>query len=237
MAHSSGVASGVLISSRYRRPVWGLVGVCWVVTVALGVWFAGAGSAGRLDTALMDWVHAVAGDKGRVAELLVWPSSPPVVYAVMAATVVFALCMRRWELAALAVVGPALAVALVELVGKPLVHRHLSGYLSYPSGHTVSTVSVLTVAMVGLATGARIGLRVLALLIWLVITGAVMVGLVAMNYHYATDTVGGLGVALGIVPPLAILTDVAAIRRARSRLDQEPSISSTSPSASGSDTE
>lgn len=217
--------------------MWGLAGVCWVMTMALGVGFAGAGSAGRLDAALMARLHAVVGNKGRVAELLVWPSSPPVVYAVMAATVVFALWMRRWELAALAVLGPALAVALVELVGKPLVDRHLSGYLSYPSGHTVSTVSVLTVAMLGLVTGTRIVLRVLALLIWLVVTGAVMVGLVAMNYHYPTDTLGGLGLALGIVLPLAILTDVAAIRRSRSRLHQESSTSNTAPSASGSDTE
>jgi undecaprenyl-diphosphatase len=95
------------------------------------------------------------------------------------------------------------------------VNRRLNGYLGYPSGHTVSTASAWTVAMLGSAAGARIGRRVLALLAWVLVTGAVMMGLVGMDYHYPTDAVGGLCVALGVVLPGAALTDVLAARRTR----------------------
>jgi membrane-associated phospholipid phosphatase len=192
-----------------------LAGLGWVVSVVLGLRYAGAWHAGRLDAVVIHQVHVTVGDKDWLAAMLVSPSSPVVVYASIGVTLLCALLARRWEFAVLVVVGPVLAVTLVELVGKPLVDRRLDGYLSYPSGHTVSTVSALTVAMLGLAAGARIVRRVLALVVWVVISGAVMVGLVGMNYHYPTDTVGGLCVALGVLLPAAMLVDVLAARRVR----------------------
>jgi undecaprenyl-diphosphatase len=181
----------------------------------LGVRYAGSRRPSRLDVALIHGVHASVGEKDWVAASLVSPSSPAAVYVVIAVTVLLALLARRRELAVLAVVGPALAVAVVELVGKPVVDRRLAGYLCYPSGHTAGTLSALTVAMLGLAAGARIVRRVLALVVWAVISAAVMVGIVAMGYHYPTDTIAGLGVALGVVLPLAVLADVFTVRRVR----------------------
>ena len=109
-------------------------------------------------------------------------------------------------------------MALVEFVGKPLVDRHLAGYLCYPSGHTVSAVSALTVAVLGLSAGARPRRRLLALAGWVVGTCAVALGLVAMNYHYPTDAVAGVAVVLGTVLPLAVLTDAVATRRTSATL-------------------
>jgi membrane-associated phospholipid phosphatase len=193
-----------------------------MVCVVLGLRYAGARRAGPLDAAVSHAVHVSVGDKDWLAALLVSPSSPLVVYASIGVTLLCALLARRWEFAVLVVAGPVLAVMLVELVGKPLVDRQLNGYLSYPSGHTVSTLSVLTVAMLGLAAGARIVRRVLALVMWVVISGAVMVGLVGMDYHYPTDTVGGLGVTLGVLLPAAVLVDVMAVRRVRPKVMDRP---------------
>ncbi|HEY1969380.1 MAG TPA: phosphatase PAP2 family protein [Pseudonocardia sp.] len=209
------MSSPALISPRYRLPALALAALGWVGCVVLGLRYAGARHAGRLDTAVIHQVYQVVGEKGPLAALLVSPSSPPVVYAVIGVTVLLALLARRWEFAALAILGPALAVGLVEWVGKPLVDRRLAGALSYPSGHTVSTISAFTVAMLGLAAGARIARKVLALLAWLVVTASVMVGLVGMNYHYPTDTLGGLGVVLGTMLPAAVLVDLLAARRVK----------------------
>jgi undecaprenyl-diphosphatase len=205
----------VLISPRYRIPAWVLVGLCWAVTITLGARYAGTQHAGWLDTVLIQQIHTTVGDQNWVAQLLVSPSSPLMLCAVVVLSAVLGLAAGRWEFALLAVVAPLLALAIVELVGKPMADRRMAGYLSYPSGHTVCTLSVLTVAMLGLAAGPSIGRRVMAILVWIVISGAVMVGLVAMDYHYPTDTFAGLGVALGIVLPLAMLADAMTVRRYR----------------------
>jgi membrane-associated phospholipid phosphatase len=39
------------------------------------------------------------------------------------------------------------------------------------------------------------------------------IGLVGMDYHYFTDTVGGFLVALGVTLPLTVLTDRLSARR------------------------
>lgn len=53
----------------------------------------------------------------------------------------------------LAALGPALAITLTELVGKPLTGRGRGGHLLYPSGHMTALVAVITVAYVLLMTG------------------------------------------------------------------------------------
>ena len=205
------MAADVLVP--FRRVLWGLVALSWLVAVALGVHFAGTAQPGPLDSAVTSWVHATVGDRDGAAPALIATSSPPVVYAVVAATALVGLARRKWEFAALAIAGPALVVALVEFVGKPLVERRLTHYLCYPSGHTASAVSALAVALLGLAAGAGLGRRLLTLAAWLVGTCAIGLGLVATDYHYPTDVVGGVAVVLGTVLPLAALADAAAARR------------------------
>lgn len=214
-AQRDGAAADVLIPFRCRRALWGLVALSWMVVVGLGVHYAGTAHPGPLDATLTSWVRTIVGDRTAAARALTWTSAPPVVYAVIAATAIAGLRKRRWEFAALAVAGPALAVALVELAGKPLANRHLTHYLCYPSGHTASAVSALTAALLVLAAGAGPTLRLLALAVWTTGTCAVALGLVAMHYHYPTDVLGGVALVLGTVPPMAALADTAAQRRLR----------------------
>lgn len=196
-----------------RRVLWALVVVSWLVALALGAHYAGTAQPGTLDSAIASWVHATFGDGDGAAPVLAWTSTPQAVYAVIAVTALVGLVRRKWEFAALAVAGPAVVVALVELVGKPLVDRRMMHVLCYPSGHTASSVSALTVAVLGFAGGSGLARRLLALAVWLVGTCVVALGLVAMDYHYPTDVVGAVGVVLGTVLPLAALADAAAARR------------------------
>jgi membrane-associated phospholipid phosphatase len=110
---------------------------------------------------------------------------------------------------------------LVESVAKPLFDRRMDGDLSYPSGHTAVAVSLLTVAALYLAAGRARPVQWIVLGLWLSLTTSVAVGLVAMDYHYPTDTLGGVCLAVGIVLPSAVLADLLASVRQRGRIDDE----------------
>jgi undecaprenyl-diphosphatase len=218
-----GVAAPPLVPNR---PVALTAAVCGVlVAVVLGIRYAGRSGPGRLDTALTHGLRAVVGNPTPLGKWAVTPptvptrvlgalSNPVLIYAVIVAVLVFALWRRRWATAGLAVLGPGLCVLLVEIL-KPLFDRLHSGYLSYPSGHMASSAAALTVAV--LVVRGLVAWGVWALL--MLVTAA---GLVAMNYHYPTDTVGGLGLALGVVLSLAVLADVLSARRARPRVPAPP---------------
>jgi membrane-associated phospholipid phosphatase len=220
----SGIVDGVsLIPTRSRRVALVVAVLGWVVAVALGFRYAGGRRAGGFDTAVTHGLRDVVGNPTPLGKWAVLPptvatrllgvlSEPLVIYSVIVTLVGFALWRRRWEVAALAVLAPGLCVALTE-VFKPLVDRMHAGYLSYPSGHTVSSVSAYTVALL-VVTAEWNGLRrLLAWVVWALVVLGVTAGLVAMNYHYPTDTIGGVGVALGVVLPAAILADTLGSRR------------------------
>ena len=125
----------------------------------------------------------------------------------------------------LAVLGPALAGGLVDLVLKPLFDRHIDTSLSFPSGHTAATASLALVVICAMVGPGRlpwpVGLR------WLIAVAAtasvpiIAIALVGGGYHYATDTIGGLLVA----------DRVRAVRRAgdrrRSRANRRATVQRT----------
>jgi undecaprenyl-diphosphatase len=211
-----GVAAPPLVSNR---PVALTAAVCGVVVaVVLGIHYAGRSSAGRLDTALTHGMRALVGNPTPLGKWAVTAptvptrvlgalSNPVLIYAVIVAVLAFALWRRLWETAALAVLGPGVCVLLVEIL-KPLFGRLHSGYLSYPSGHMASSAAALTVA-------ALVIRRLPAWIAWALVMLGTAAGLVAMNYHYPTDTIGGFCLALGVVLPLAVLADVLRARRMR----------------------
>lgn len=216
-----GVAAPPLVPNR---PVALTAAVCGVlVAVVLGIRYAGRSGPGRLDTALTHGLRAIVGNPTPLGKWAVTPptvptrvlgalSNPVLIYAVIVAVLVFALWRRRWETAGLAVLGPSVGVLLVEIL-KPLFGRLHSGYLSYPSGHMVSSAAALTVA----------ALVVRRLFVWGALALVMLctaAGLVAMNYHYPTDTIGGFCLALGVVLPLAVLADVLRARRVRTGVAQ-----------------
>lgn len=143
-----------------------------------------------------------------VAHRLLDISSPALDVVVVALIVLAALVTRRWHVAAFAVVAPVLAVIMTELVLKPLIARPIGVPTiigSFPSGHETGVAS--TALVVAIAAGqlrlhrwARVLLGVV-LVLW---AAAAATGLVRNLYHYATDTFGGIGVALAVVPSVAL---------------------------------
>lgn len=204
-----------LVPVRLRRPALFVALAGWLVAVLLGVLYANGRKADWFDRVLTHGLHEHVAAKGSVmAQVLVSPTTPALIYLVIAAMVVFGLVRRRWELAALAALAPGFCVLVTEVVFKPLVNRQHGGYLSYPSGHTVSSVSAFAVAVLAVTAGWSTRRRLLAWAAWLLVVVWLAAGLVAMDYHYPTDTIGGFCIALGVVLPGAVLVDVLSSRRA-----------------------
>jgi membrane-associated phospholipid phosphatase len=194
---------------------------CWLGGILLGLHYAGGTKAGSVDGAITRALAAVVGNPKPLGKWAVIPptvptrilgalSNPVLIYAVILAVVVFAVWRRRWELAGLAVVAPAVSGLLTELA-KPLFDRHHDGYLSYPSGHMATSAAALTVGVLAVTWGRRWVLWTA----WTLVIFLTAAGLVAMNYHYPADTLGGLLLALGVVLPAAVLADLLSARRAR----------------------
>jgi undecaprenyl-diphosphatase len=134
-----------------------------------------------------------------------------------------AVLRRRWDVLALTVITPLLTTGLTEKVFKPLFDRTnltvvqatgSSEARAYPSGHE-SAVSALLV-IIGLVV-LQAPLRVATKIAWLLVLAAYytlsVFGLVGAYYHFATDTVGSLGLALAVVPGTALVLDRLRRRR------------------------
>lgn len=156
-------------------------------------------------------------------QLLLKLSTPALTTGLLALIALGAALLRRWEIVALAVIGPSLALGLTELVLKPLVDRSLipdqlggprAVGVAFPSGHETGLAALtLVVALLVPRTGlGRIGRAVTygVLIVWTVLAA---IGLVRGHYHYPTDTVGGAAVSVAAVLGVALLIDrwVAAL--------------------------
>jgi undecaprenyl-diphosphatase len=142
--------------------------------------------------------------------------------ALFVLVVVGALLFRRWDVAVFAAVSPVLAIVLTEVVLKPIVGRYLTYEFAqialprsgaFPSGHETGLASLTTeLAILTLRAPIAAAWRALvvsALALW---TAVGAIGLVANLYHYATDTVGGVGVAVATVLGVALLVDAVSAR-------------------------
>ncbi|WP_051580599.1 phosphatase PAP2 family protein [Pseudonocardia acaciae] len=210
-----------LLSGRWRAVVVTLAAVSALGAVALGWWYAGHSSAGLLDAALGGpLVEHADGHRSYL-----WPvadlGSPPALLLGMIALVWAAVRTRRRPALVLAVAGPVLAVTVTEFVLKPLVGRTFEGGgLSLPSGHATSITSLAWVLVLAFVAGGlpRAGwLR--ATLVGLAAAAVVGVSaaMVALERHYATDTVAGVLVATAVVGAVTVAVDrwFAAPARAR----------------------
>jgi undecaprenyl-diphosphatase len=135
---------------------------------------------------------------------------------------VTALCVltRRHRLAVTVLVGMAAVTALSSVL-KHLVDRRIHGsFLSYPSGHTAAATAICLVLGMLLSDVLMLGRSLGTSLV----LGVALIGGAAMAYaqidltaHYPTDTVGGCGCALLVIPATALLIDwLADHREARS---------------------
>jgi membrane-associated phospholipid phosphatase len=209
-----------LLRAASRRWAAALLAGCVTLVAVLGVLFAGHSSADPLDNAIdspiVDWLGPHVG-------LLLWLAGPgTTVPAVVVSVAIVAGCLVAGRLngAVLGAVAAPIAVALAEGLLKPLVNRTFSGQFSYPSGHSTTVFSLVATLTVLLVAGPRprtVRWRVLSRLIPAV---ACLLGLgvatavIALRYHYFTDTLAGAAVGIGTVCALALILDLPLVRRA-----------------------
>ncbi len=120
----------------------------------------------------------------------------------------------------LAVAAVPVAVGLCEMLVKPLVHRTYIGQVVYPSGHTATIFALVATVTVLLLASPRPALprwlRILILAVAYLTAVAVVIGVIAVRFHYFTDTVAGAAVGIGTVCGLALVLDlIPAVRPSR----------------------
>lgn len=145
-------------------------------------------AVGKASTPVDTWVR----DRHDTpARWLLFFTDERVVATLLIGSFVAALYRRRWRLAVLAVVAPALALVLSRLL-KRVFGREINGMLAYPSGHI--TVTVVALGMLVLVAGVA----------WwsvLAASGYAVLAVVgqAVNYHYFTDTLGAVLLGTAVV--------------------------------------
>lgn len=205
-----------LIARRWRVPALVASGAAVALVVALGV-VVQHGASTSFDTWVARRLFAHIGSTG--ARVLADCSNPAVSVAVLLTVCFGAVLVRRWDVLALAIIGPTIAVLVSEQILKPVVGRVLGRYVyegssvgaypsAYPSGHETAVVAAAMVVLIAagqLRAPAAWRVAVTCVLaLWAVVAA---LGLVRNFYHYATDTMGGAGVAIAVVIGTALLID------------------------------
>ena len=215
--------SAPLIQHSWRRAAVVAIGLGALVATVLGVLLFHGGRT-RVDLWVFHVLDAHIGARG--ASDLLWATEPLLAVGLLCIVVLVAVALRRLDVVLLAIAGPVLGVVLSSEILKPLLGRRLGpGVLgngpmlvtragSYPSGHeTGVTTTALVLFLVCCQLPWRRWLKATVaavLLAWIVVAA---VALVRNFYHYATDTVGGVGVSLVVVLSLALLIDRSGRRR------------------------
>jgi len=182
-------------------------------TVVLAIVFAGQDVPSAFDR----WMLAVIEPTVPVPKATFTPAwfvstagDPP--FAAVFVLVLGIVCWRtgRRRLAALTVAA-TIVNGIFSTVLKPVIGRTINdGHTSYPSGHTAWLTGMGIVVGLLLADHLRAG-RVagLALVLGLALAGGLVMGWAQTGtiVHYATDTIGGFGLALALVPGTAWLVD------------------------------
>jgi undecaprenyl-diphosphatase len=196
-----------------HRPAALLVAGCVAVTACLALAFGHQASADRLDAAVDARIQSALASYQGALRLLSGLGGLFSVAELTAALVLACLVTRRWRGAALAGLAVPAAVVLTEFALKPLVGRSIHGNASFPSGHTTAMFALAATCAVLLANPPRPRLpravRLLLVAAALLVAGAVPVAMVALSFHYFTDTVAGAAVGTGTVLLTALLIDLA----------------------------
>lgn len=203
-----------LLPSSARRPATLILAVCMLVTALLGALFAHQTQPGWLDAAIDTRLgHSVFAHWALLRRASILGSPHPM--AVMTAALVLAcIATRRWRGALLVLIAVPAAGVVTEYLLKPLVGRVLRGNLVYPSGHTTGVFVLAAVVAVLLAGPLRPPIprkvRLVLVAAAYLIASATATAMIAMGFHYFTDTVGGAAVATGTVLATALTIDKLA---------------------------
>ncbi len=203
-----------LLDGRTSRWTAILLACCTLVLVVLGALVAHQSGVDWLDQAI-DY-RIVRGASGHPNLLNLIATLPTVIPAGGTSLIMVAACLMTGRLkgAILAATSVPVASALCDALLKPLVHR---GDLAYPSGHVTSIVALASMLTVLLALPPRPILqgaaRLLAPAAAALAASGVAVAVIALRWHYFTDTIGGAALGAGTVCALALLLDRPAISR------------------------
>jgi membrane-associated phospholipid phosphatase len=201
----------LLGTGRARRLAWGLLVACVVVVAVFGATFAHQAAADGFDR-VAD--HPVIASLGRDRTLALWMTEPGTqLPAALLSLAMAVACLRaRWGSGVvLALAADFVATRIDDWFLKSLVGRTYLGALSYPSGHTTSVVTltatylVLFVIAPQPARGRR--MRRWGVGVALVLVASTATGVVALSWHYFTDTVGGAAVGVATVCGMSLLLD------------------------------
>lgn len=221
-----------LIDPTWRtRTVW----VCAVALIGFAV--LAAVVAGEHATAFDNWMfrELFLHTGNAFATLTLAVSGAAVSITICAVIVVVAARARRWDVALLAAAGPGGTVLLAKYVFKPLIARVLStddvyhalhglvppgdSYTvvgAFPSGHESAVASTACVLVI-LCCRAGLSRPLRAIVLAVIAAWALVaaVGLVRNFWHYATDTIGAMCLAVVVVFGLALLLDryLATVQR------------------------
>jgi len=230
------------IQLQYGRPLlavparrWtGALLVCSAILVTvLGILFAHQTGADQLDRTVDSPVITWFGSHQGLAVWLAAPGSQLPAIVLSAAIVVACLCTGRLNGAVLAAAAVPAAIGLNDGLFKPLVHRTYLGVLSYPSGHTAAMSALAATAAVLLLVPPQPAraraLRVLILVAVCMLGVMVAIGVIALRWHYFTDTVAGAAVGTGTVCGLAFLLDLSIIRRWLTQSAVDGSVNAVAP--------
>jgi membrane-associated phospholipid phosphatase len=208
---ASGPPRSLLGTSGRVRACW-LLAACVIVVGVLGAAFAGQSRADRFDNAVdSPFITFFAGHEN----LLLWLASPgTLVPAIVISVAVAACCLivGRRSGAVLALAAVPAAAGLDDGLLKHAFNRSYLGDLSFPSGHTSSVVALTSVLAVLLLVppqrpGTRVA-RVLVVAVGCLVSVLVAMAVIALQWHYFTDTVAGTAVGVGTVCALALILDL-----------------------------
>ena len=208
-----GTRSGLpLLAASARLRAGVLPAGCAVLVAVLGAVFARQNTADWFDHAVDTPVITSFADDHGLALWLAFPGTTKPAVALTAALAIGCLLTGRRRGAVLAILAVPVTAVITDWLLKPLVHRTYIGQVVYPSGHT-ATIVALAAAVTVLLLGPprpRLArpLRVLILAVAYLACAAVVVGVLALRFHYFTDTVAGAAVGIGTVCGLALILDV-----------------------------
>jgi membrane-associated phospholipid phosphatase len=192
---------------------------CVIVVVVLGVAFKGQTTADGFDNAVdSPFISLFAGH----ANLLRWLAYPGTLGPAIVISIAVAACCvfaGRLNGAVLALAAVPAGAGLDDHLLKHVFDRTCLGGLSFPSGHTTTVVALTaTLAVLLLVPPQRPATRLARMLpvaVGCVVCAVVASAVIALRWHYFTDTVAGAAVGVGTVCALALILDLAWPRKRR----------------------
>jgi membrane-associated phospholipid phosphatase len=200
-----------LMPLRFRPAACVVLAVCAVTVGVLSALLYHGNTPDALDNAVFRsvWPH-------RAGLNLLVTVGATVPMALLAAVLCYCcLALRRYRGAVMVALAVPIASGITELL-KHVIHRIYINFLSFPSGHATATFALITCIAVLLidppATKAPASMRIVLALLSVGFGGLVALGLVAVRFHYFTDTIGGAAVGIGVTLAIALGLDLAAAR-------------------------